>query len=184
MTLIAARGLTAEWLSDELGRRIGALDAACPPGRRVVGIEHEYAVFRGKAQLDFASIVHDLGIPGERLHPTNGDMYLTASGSAVMADGLVAEIATPPVEIAPGFTRALQGSLTTTGHLLGAALTDGDRLEGGSTHISVQIDHTAADRAAARFARTYAAPLMLLMDRAHSPGLLVRPRPGRLEFGG
>ena len=154
MTLVADSGLTAARLSDELGRRLDAAVAPSQRSRRVVGIEHEFAVFRGDDQLDFASMVHELGIPGARLHPTNRDLYLTASGSAVMADGLVAEIATPPLDIAPGFTRALHGSLAVTGRLLSSVLPDGDRLEGGSTHISVQVEHTAADRAAARFART------------------------------
>ena len=34
------------------------------------------------------------------------------------------------------------------------------------------------------FSRSFAPSLMLLMDAPSSPGLLVRPRRGRLEFGG
>ncbi len=56
-------------------------------------------------------------------------------------------------------------------------------LEGVSTHISVSIDHNLAPRAAGMFSRTFAPALMLLMDAADSPGLLVRPRHRRLELG-
>jgi hypothetical protein len=40
------------------------------------------------------------------------------------------------------------------------------------------------DRVCRLYAETFAAGLMLLMDRADSPGLLVRPRPGRTELCG
>ncbi len=40
------------------------------------------------------------------------------------------------------------------------------------------------DRVCRLYAETFAADLMLLMDRTDSPGLLVRPRPGRTELCG
>jgi hypothetical protein len=40
------------------------------------------------------------------------------------------------------------------------------------------------DRVCRLYAETFAADLMLLMDRVDSPGLLVRPRPGRTELCG
>jgi hypothetical protein len=58
------------------------------------------------------------------------------------------------------------------------------RLEGYSSHISVSFAARDDRRASRRYAETFAPALMLLMDRATSPGLLVRPRPGRLELCG
>ncbi len=40
------------------------------------------------------------------------------------------------------------------------------------------------DRLAVAFGRTFGPALMLLMDQPHSPGMLVRPRPGRIELCG
>ena len=40
------------------------------------------------------------------------------------------------------------------------------------------------DRVCRLYAETFAADLMLLMNRIDSPGLLVRPRPGRTELCG
>ena len=44
------------------------------------------------------------------------------------------------------------------------------------------MDQPIVGRAAALYASTFACALMLLTDRDDSPGVLVRPRPGRLEL--
>ena len=49
--------------------------------------------------------------------------------------------------------------------------------------MNVALPTHQGDRVARVFTRRFAPALMLLMDRADSPGLLVRPRPERLEFG-
>ena len=58
------------------------------------------------------------------------------------------------------------------------------RLEGYSTHVSVSLTARTDRRLARRYSQTFAPALMILMDRISSPGLLVRPRPGRLELCG
>ncbi|WP_188943815.1 hypothetical protein [Nakamurella endophytica] len=65
-----------------------------------------------------------------------------------------------------------------------AAQLGGHRLVGYSTHISVEVRDHAVVPVARLVARRMAIPLMLVLDRAGSPGVLVRPRPGRLEIGG
>ncbi len=64
------------------------------------------------------------------------------------------------------------------------ALPPGTELRGFSTHLSITVPDRGDVRRSTRFIRTYASTLALLLDRADSPGLLVRPRPGRLELCG
>jgi len=154
------------------------------PGRRRLGIEHEYAVFDVDRQTDFRQQVHHLGFPGRPLHPTNTDMYLTPSGLAVMADGLVAEIASPPELLCAGSASALDAWAARGRALLEAHIDASLTLLPGSTHLSVEMRSRKADQICLWYAQTFAPALMLLMDNASSPGHLVRPRPSRLEIGG
>src|SRR5262249_58900858 len=55
---------------------------------------------------------------------------------------------------------------------------------GYSAHVSAAMPARLNDPVCRLYAETFAAGLMLLMDRADSPGLLVRPRPGRIELCG
>ena len=166
-------------LSFELSQLVGPAR-----GGRVAGVEHEYAVWRHGAQVEFSKLIHSLKIDGRALHPLNGDVYLTPAGIALMADGWVAEVASPPIDLEPGFTSALEGSAVLGRSLLEASLLDGMTMSGGSTHISIEVDPRLNDRITLLYARTFAVAMMLLMDRETSPGLLVRPRPGRTELCG
>lgn len=57
-------------------------------------------------------------------------------------------------------------------------------LTGYSTHLSVELPDALTAHVAHLFAQSFAPALMLLMDQRDTPGLLCRPRPGRLELGG
>ena len=166
--------------SDQLVRRVGRARAQ----GRVIGVEHEFGVFEGEDQIDFRDRIHDLDIPGLAHHPTNPHMYFTNRGAAIIADGVVAEIATPPIDVAHGCGTSVANWAEAARTELTSLVGDSVRLLGGSTHISISTDPAHNDRVAVLYARTFAAGLMLLMDQPHSPGLLVRPRPGRLELCG
>ena len=58
------------------------------------------------------------------------------------------------------------------------------QLIGYSTHISVSWTVRRDDLLARTWARVFAPVLMLMLDQPTSPGLVVRPRPGRLELCG
>lgn len=183
-------------VSPTAAQRLGALlgagaPASGPPATRPrrLGVEHEYAVFEGDSiqagrQVDFRTLVHRLGFAGRVLHPTNVDAILTPSGLAVMADGLVAETASPPEVLAPGASSALAAWGAWGRQVLDAHLPAGLHLFPGSTHVSVETHASRADQLCLWFAQTFAPALMLMMDRADSPGVLVRPRPYRFELGG
>lgn len=178
MVLRTDPSLTAE-------RRLRALlDAGVPSTARRIGVEHEYAVYDGDRQVDFRAYVHNLGFGGRVLHPTNRDAILTSSGLAIMADGCVAETASPPEPLRPGAASTAADWAERGRQLLERHLTPGMRLHPGSTHLSVETHSRSADQLCLWFAQTFAPALMLLVDRADSPGILVRPRPQRFEVGG
>jgi hypothetical protein len=151
---------------------------------RIVGVEHEYRVSVDGRPVDFREIIHDLPVPGRRIDPGDTHAYRTETGLKVTCDGAEAEIATPPHPLSDGLVEELAAWTSHGGRQL-VSLVDGRfDLDGVSTHISVSVDNEYSARASGMFSRTFAPALMLLMDVQTSPGLLVRPRRDRLEFGG
>lgn len=169
---------------EALSRRLATLLGDPPAGPPRLGVEHEYGVFEGDEQIDFGPVVDRVGFDGVPLHPTNPRAYQTPSGLLLMADGSVAEAATPPVPFAPGFVEALEQWAASGRAALETSLEPGQAMYGASTHISVEVDPDLNDELCAIYARTFAPALMLLLDRTDSPGLLVRPRPSRTELCG
>ncbi len=152
--------------------------------QRVVGIEHEYRVSAAGQSIDFRDIIHDLLIPGCRIDPGDTHAYRTTTGLKITCDGPEAEIATPQISLSSGLVDNLAAWTGHGARQLLKSVGDAYGLQGVSTHISVSVDNDRAARASGMFSRTFAPALMLLMDAPSSPGLLVRPRRGRLEFGG
>ncbi len=150
----------------------------------MVGVEHEYIVRRDTSVSDFRDVIHTLPIDGRRVDPGDTHAYRMPSGIKITCDGAEAEIATPPLRAKSGITNTVDAWTAAAGAELGSLIGEQYQLEGVSTHLSVTVSNDLAPRASGMFARTFAPALMLLMDSAHSPGLLVRPRHGRLEFGG
>ena len=168
----------------ELSLRFARLLGDPPDRPPRLGVEQEYAVLEAGRQLDFGPIVDRVGFEGLQLHPTNERAYQTPSGLLLMADGRVAEAATPPVPFVGGFVDALEQSAAAGRAALDASLDDGQKLVGGSTHLSVEVDPELNDELCAIYTQTFAPALMLLIDRADSPGVLIRPRPSRAELCG
>jgi hypothetical protein len=151
---------------------------------RVVGVEREYTVLHGNRNVDARDLLPRMTAAGAAVDPGDGLARRGPWGGVVTADGRHAEVATPPVAIRPGCTVDL-AHLASRGHAhLAAHLPQGCRLEGYSTHVNVEVDDRRVVRVARLVAQRLSAPLMLALERAGSPGLLVRPRPGRLEIGG
>lgn len=169
-----------------LGDRFAALLAV---GAReagpLVGIEHEYQVLMPEGRLDFSEIVHSLGLGEPLLDPGDLDAYRLRTGTVVTSDDAEAEIVSPPVRVGPGFAAATMAFVRDGRAALTARLPPHARLRGFSTHLNVELsDRDEAETIGRMYASTFAPALMLLLDDRSSPGLLVRPRPGRLELGG
>ncbi len=154
------------------------------PAGDVVGLEHEYRVFVGARAVDFRTVVHHLDLGRPRLDPADPNAYRLASGAALTADDEEAEIALAPSFVRPGCGYRLASTARSERRALERRLADGAHLEGYSTHLSVAVRPSSSAVIAKLYARSFSAAMMLLMDSACSPGLLVRPRPSRLELGG
>jgi hypothetical protein len=151
---------------------------------RWAGVEHEYAVHGPDGQVDFRSLIAQIGegVPG--LDPGDPSARRLSSGSVLAADGREAEVATAPVVVRPGFSHELVERDAEGLRTLRSAVGPPYTLAGFSTHLNVEVRDAHSVRTARRFVASHAVPMMLLLDRADSPGLLVRPRRGRLELGG
>jgi hypothetical protein len=148
----------------------------------VAGVEHEYVVRGFDAPVDFSKLVDDLDL-GRRLDPGDVHAHLGAWGGVITADGKEAEIATPPVCVGLRFDAELEAWAARGRAELEIAL-GAFELEGYSTHISVEVPDRIVRRVARTFAARVAPAMMLMLDDATSPGLLVRPRRNRLEICG
>lgn len=170
---MSSRGLEAE------------LERRCRPSARPpwVGVEHEYRVLADGEVVDFREVVGSLSVGARGLDPGDANALRCPWGGVLTADGREAEIATPPNEVSAGFAVTLDRQAAEAARALRAALAPAG-IDGYSTHISVEVQDRAVIAAGRRFVRRYASSMMLLLDRTTSPGLLVRPRRGRLEVCG
>ena len=163
-----------------LTRALGAVDDRRPVG--LLGLEHEYELSADGEPVDFRDLIHDLAVPGLRLDPGDTNAYRCTSGLAVTADDEEAEVASPPLPLAADFTEQLQDWASAGRALLDDILPSSITLDGYSTHLSAAVALDDAEAVADLFAATFAPALMLVLDRASSHGVFVRPRHSRLEL--
>jgi hypothetical protein len=169
----------------ELARRLQL--AGTPPLEGRWGVEHEYSIMRGATAIAFSDVIDRLRVEGRRLDPSDPNARRLLWGGVLTADGREAEVVTPPVAIAPGGSErtvrfARQGR-TELACALGA-YDDQLRAVGYSTHLNVSAPDRLTMPAGRLLVRHFSPALMLLIDREHSPGLLIRPRRHRLEIAG
>jgi IPT/TIG domain-containing protein/centrosomal CEP192-like protein len=182
-TVLAVPGRSDRRLTEALRSRV---PGEVPPGPGgLLGLELEFSVRSARGgQVHFGSLIHRLNLDGTALDPGDPNAYRCSWGGVITSDGAEAEIATPPVRTRPGFIAQLQGWARTGEAELRRAVPRGIELDGYSAHFSAAMPAKLNDRVCRLYAETFAADLMLLMGRIESPGLLVRPRPGRTELCG
>lgn len=145
----------------------------------LVGVEHEFVVSGESGRVAFRQCIHGLGLPRPHLDPGDLNSYRLRSGAALTCDGHEAEIALPPLRASPA---EIEQRTAAARRELDELLPRGWRLTGYSTHLSVQV--ASPGPVARLYSRTFAPALALLIDGQASPGLLIRPRAGRLELCG
>ncbi len=170
-------------LSQALRSALGPPEPS-PAAAALIGLEHEYQVRREGRQVDFRGLIHSLAVPGRRLDPGDLNAYRLDSGLALTCDEAEAEIASPPIAVAPGFAGALDGWALEGLDQVERIIPPGLALDGYSTHLSVSVPDAAAAAVMRLFCAGFGAALMLLLNTAESRGVYVRPRPGRLELCG
>ena len=153
----------------------------------LIGVEHELQAHEGTALRDFRTLLPTVVGPVLLSDPGDPRARRLRSGLALTADGWEAELVTPPLPLDAAAPGALARMLAEESSRLLAALRRAEpttRLTGFSTHINVSAPDSVVLDVAREFATRFAAATMLLLERPESPGLLVRPRRGRLEVGG
>jgi hypothetical protein len=151
----------------------------------LLGLELEFMTRSRKgSRIHFGSLIHRLALDGSALDPGDPNAYRCSWGGVITSDGAEAEIATPPVRTRPGFTAELQYWAERGQASLCGAMPPGVELSGFSAHLSAAMPTNLNDQVCRLYTETFAVDLMLLMNRDDSPGLLVRPRPGRAELCG
>jgi hypothetical protein len=155
-----------------------------PSLRPVVGVEQEFSLLDGTKRVGFRSHIEQIGLGQPSLDPDDPNAHRLATGSVVTCDGDEAEIASAPIEIAPGFgAAAWDWAACETGELADR-LPNHLRLQGFSTHISVEVPESLAPLVAAVYATRFGPGMLVAMDGPEAPGLRVRPRHRRLELCG
>ena len=158
----------------------------------ISGLEQEYGVVVGGRQVDFGELIDRVAPPGAiRRFAFDEQARVVRSGAVWTVDTPHAEVATPPRPLRPGVAGRLADDALYERDALARrvrALVPADdigpaELRGYSTHVNAFADGVDGWALASHIAATYAPALMLLADRAGSPGLLVRPRTRRLEIG-
>ncbi len=89
-----------------------------------------------------------------------------------------------PTRLQPGFAASMQARARLARHRLVELLGPSVSLCGFSTHFSISTPADLGGPVALGYARRFAPALMLLLSDSRTPGLLVRPRPGRTELCG
>ncbi len=184
MAMLSFRRSDAERLSAAFATALGGGAAPSTGAGELIGLEHEFRVLFNGQPVDFSRLIHTLPIDGLRVDPADPNAYRGPRGEKITCDEREAEIAVAPIARGPGCTAVVVERAHAGRATLSAALPEGAELEGFSTHLSVAVPDNLVERTAQIYSRTFAPALMLLLDGPESPGLLVRPRRGRLELCG
>ena len=160
---------------------------ALPPAA-IAGIEQEYGVLVDGRQVEFGDLIDQVAPPGSlRRFAFDNRARIVRSGAIWTVDAPHAEVATPPRPLRPGIASRLADDALAEREALRRRLRSvvpgRVELRGYSTHLNAFADDVDGWDLVWRVAVTYAPALMLLAERRGSPGLLVRPRPRRLEIG-
>ena len=152
----------------------------------VLGVEQEYDLFAGNRQLDFREFFGQVTAQGGSVPFRNCDSAaILDAGYMLACDGREAEFATAPINSrGDGCLRLAREVLRCRKHMLNLLRgLPGLEIRGYSTHLNISVPLGREEELAKALSRTVAPALILLMEGRQSPGLLIRPRRGRLEIG-
>ena len=150
------------------------------------GVEQEFELFAAGRKVDFRflfpSVARGLGaVPFRNL----GLAAVVDAGYMLACDDSEAEFATAPVElVGTGPVDLAAEVVRCRESMIDAVLARGiDEVRGYSTHLNVGLSHGGEVALARAVAQLVGPSLTLLLEGRSSPGLLIRPRPLRLEIG-
>lgn len=153
---------------------------------RMLGVEQEYDLFAGNRQLDFRALFAR-SLARRRWVPFRNcdSAAILDAGYMLACDGQEAEFATAPIDYyGEGCLSLGREVMRCRKHMLKLLRGIGvPEVRGYSTHLSISVPAGREWELATALSMTAAPALILLMEGRPSPGLLIRPRRGRLEIG-
>lgn len=162
------------------------------PRAPIIGLENEFYIFCNERQVDARALIWRLARFEE--HPpffTFRGVCKLASGAQLSADRACAETAMAPELLTQrGLHSLCEATISHRNRLLRLVQRCGDevggrrRVEGFSTHINLHFPSTAPWGMCNLLGRTVLPAYFLLTERPVSGGMMLRPRPMRVEIGG
>lgn len=158
-----------------------------------MGVEIEYATTVDGRPQPFAEILPALAaLPGANLKDDGSRRFWWPDGLRLMADGHYAEIASPPERVSTHTAEELCDSTAWAERRLRALLMQQERRTGATMAIEPYSCHYNVGSApfadgwavARRVACAFGPLLALITSRPPVMGIIVRPRPGRIEIVG
>lgn len=156
--------------------------AGTTPAR--AGVEHRLRLWCGTEQVDFRLLIESLAGHIRPLDPGQPLSRRLPSGLALAAGGREAELATPPLPVSATSLRRIDDVLRDERTELRDRVSayGVDRVGGRSTHLNVSVPDDELLELGREFVRTCVPTLALVTEPHASPGVVVRPRRGRLEL--
>ena len=152
----------------------------------LLGIEQEYDLFSGGRQLDFRTIFSRVIAQTHSIPFRYCDnAAILDAGYVIASDGQEAELATVAISSRnDGCLRLAHEVSRCRRHMLLLLEKVGvGEVRGYSTHLNISVPIGRELEMASALSKTVAPALILLMESRQSPGMLIRPRRGRLEIG-
>lgn len=151
-----------------------------------VGVEQEYRVLDGDRPVDFRRLLPLIAGGIRPLDPGDPRARRLPSDVVVTADGLEAELSSPPL---PASHAGIRQVVELLGHERRRLVTELEavlahpRVEGFSTHLNISVQDGSVVAVARAFAQRCVPAVAAVTEGPDSLGILVRPRRGRLEIG-
>ncbi|MFC7491829.1 MULTISPECIES: hypothetical protein [unclassified Knoellia] len=149
------------------------------------GVEHEYRLWAGTQPVDFRQLLPHVAVGLATLDPGDPRARRLPSTVALTADGWEAELATPPLPMAPDLPQRLDSLLRRERTELARACANHDvtSVAGFSTHLNISTPDHLVVRTGRRLVDSCVGALADAVEPTGSSGIFVRPRRGRLEVG-
>ncbi|MHB8512867.1 MAG: hypothetical protein ACYDCC_11870 [Actinomycetota bacterium] len=180
--------MQSSFASYRFARRIsrGAWAPLRNPGD-VVFVEDSFEIFDNETPRDFRELIDDvIGGAGRRWTPNDPYARYLPSGALVTADETEALLAIAPVrmqrELSSNVADEVLARRAELSMLLKNGLGEAASLKGYASSLAAFVSEDRASQVAARFARTAAPAMMLLLDLSSTPGVLLRTNGPRVEI--
>jgi hypothetical protein len=163
------------------GIRVIGRDAAL-----MLGVEQEYDLYSAARQLDFRKFfIQAVGSTHYVPFRNCDGAAILEAGYVLACDGQEAEFATAPIgSLGDGCLTLAREVVRCRRHMLNLLRRAGvPEVRGYSTHLNISVPPGREWELAIALSQTVGPALILLMEARQSPGLLIRPRRGRLEIG-